>query len=291
MVCQCLVSLVQPCGVIDMEQNNKIKKRNMSFATRTKTRIWHEKASKHNPYLAEQCRCHGYDILELARKRSLVEVIFLLFHGELPSSEQAELLETLMVACINPGPRHPATRAAMNAGVGKSRPAHILPIGLSVLGGGHLGGEEVGDAMIFLRQNIAIDPAQVASELSQEKRADNGDWHIAPGFGSRFGSLDPHPQQTAKLLGQQEGAGRFLAWGENFATEIAAASMGWLSPGVVAAVLCELDFHPRAGAGLFQLICAPGILAHGLELANKPITAMPFLDEDHYDISPNARKD
>jgi citrate synthase len=38
------------------------------------------------------------------------------------------------------------------------------------------------------------------------------------------------------------------------------------------------------------LLCAPGILAHGLELANKPITAMPFLQEEQYVITAETKK-
>ena len=60
--------------------------------------------------------------------------------------------------------------------------------------------------------------------------------------------------------------------------------MGWLSPGICAAVFLDLGFAPREGAGLFQLICAPGLLAHGLELADKPINSLPFLDEEKYII-------
>lgn len=61
--------------------------------------------------------------------------------------------------------------------------------------------------------------------------------------------------------------------------------MGWLARGVAAATMCDLGFHPRVRAGIFQLISAPGLLAHGLELTNKPITAMPFLHEHHYDFN------
>lgn len=95
--------------------------------------------SPDNPYIAEHCRCRGYDLFELVQKRSFVDIIYLLLRGELPTKDQAQLFETLLVALINPGPRHPATRAAMNAGVGKTNTAHILPIALPVLGGDHLG--------------------------------------------------------------------------------------------------------------------------------------------------------
>jgi citrate synthase len=119
------------------------RQRDEKFATRIVTKIWDEEASEYNPYLAEHCRCHGYDLIELIQKRSFVDVFFLMVMGELPNKDQAKLLETLMTGLINPGTRHPASRAAMNAGVGKTNAAHILPISLNVLSGEHLGGNEV----------------------------------------------------------------------------------------------------------------------------------------------------
>lgn len=135
------------------KQKFQVRKRDEQFTDRTVTRIWQEEPLPENPYLAEKCRCHGYDILELAKKRSFVDVLFLLFQGELPDPNQAQLLERLMIALVNPGPRHPATRASMNAAVGKANPAHILPTGLAVLSGAYLGGEEVSAAMRFLWKN------------------------------------------------------------------------------------------------------------------------------------------
>ena len=60
--------------------------------------------------------------------------------------------------------------------------------------------------------------------------------------------------------------------------------LGWLTTGVAAAVLTDLEFQPRLGAGIFQLLCAPGLLAHGVEMYGKPITAMPFPTDKDYII-------
>lgn len=270
-------------------RKNQVRKRDMSFANRTMTKIWQEIPSEQNPYLAEACRCHGYDILELAQKRSFSEVLFLLFQGELPTPEQARMLEFLFVSMINPGPRHPATRAAMNAGVGKTTPAHILPIGLNALGSEYLGGQEVEAAIRFFRKNLRDSPNALVAECLKGERPHKGDWHIVPGFGSRFGEIDPMPLKIIALL-RTKGSGQAISWGCSFAEALKPYGMGWLSTGVVAAVLSDLGFLPQTGAGLFQLICAPGVLAHGLELTNKPISAMPFLDEEHYVIEPESRK-
>lgn len=272
------------------ENKGSVHRRKLRFADRTMTRIWCEQPLPDNPYLASKCLCHGYDLVELAGKRSFVDVLFLLFIGELPTREQAALLEALMIAFINPGPRHPATRAAMNGGVGRTQAGHLLPIGLSVLSGAHLGGEEVVLAMKYLRSNRDNNPRELARKLLQEPRSTIGDCHLIPGVGSRFGGIDPLPQQIAVLLAEMEACGEAFRWGCQFVEEVRSQGMGWLSTGITAAILVDLGFPPLSGAGLFQLISAPGLLAHGLELIDQPVTAMPFLDNDHYIISEHVKK-
>ncbi|HEB78288.1 MAG TPA: citrate synthase [Methylothermaceae bacterium] len=269
----------------DKPDRGQIQSRNESFTARTATRICEETPSTENPYLSQTCRYHGYELGELMQKRSFVDVLFLLLRGELPTAEQGQLFETLLIGLSNPGPRHAATRAAMTAGVGKTDPAHILPIALSVMGGEHLGGSEVTAAMAFLRRQRNKDPQTVAAErLAACARPAEGDWRAAPGFGSRFGDIDPMPHLVVERLQALPGAGEALDWGSRFAKALKAEQGGWLMPAVAAVVFLDLGFHPRAGAGLFQIAAAPGLLAHGLELANQPRTAMPFPDDDHYFI-------
>lgn len=269
-----------------VEKGMKFERRPDQFAERLASRVWREVPSPENPYLAERCLCHGYDLLQLMEKRDFVDVLYLLIRGELPDADQKGLLGQLMVGLCSPGPRHPATRAAMSAGVGKTEPAHILPISLSTLGGEHLGGAEVSAAMRFLRAQLRQDPKQVlAGLLPDQGPPPDGDWHIAPGFGSRYGGRDPLSGELAGRLAGLPGAGGCLAWGMRFAEALRGHGMGWLPTGVAGAALGDLGFHARAGAGLYQIMSAPGLLAHGLELANKPITAMPFVDDDHYHIT------
>lgn len=264
--------------------NRTVKRRNVTFAERPETEIWHEHASANNPYLTETCRCHGYELFELIQCRSFVDVFYLLFRGELPSSKQARLLEILMIALINPGPRNPATRAAMNAGIGRTRPVHTLPIALTVLGGTENAGE-IEKAMMFIIENLSSDPQETAKRLtSQSSKPSQGDWRIAPGFGSHFGGIDPIPSQIANLLIKQSDSNDALNWCMQFSQTLNTYGMGWLISGVAAATFCDLGMKPRAGGGLFQLLCAPGLLAHGLEQSDKAITGMPFLTDDNYVI-------
>jgi citrate synthase len=266
-------------------RSTTVEKRDDTFAIKPSTKIWHEEPSAENPYLAQTCRLHGYDLTELIERRSFVEVFFLLFRAELPSADEAKLLETAMIAFINPGPRHPATRAAMLAGVGKTHAEHILPIGLSVLGGSVQGAGDIEETMRFLRAASRKPAESVAQELlAQNPRPVDGEWHIAPGFGTVYCGRDPVASQTATILHEQRAADRLLKWGQEFSRCLHEHGAGWLMPGVAAAVLGDLGFQPRAGAGLFQLFAAPGLFAQGIEQANKPVTAMPFPSDEDYTI-------
>lgn len=188
-----------------------VRKRSDVFVKRTATRIWQEIPSADNPYIAAQSLCHGYDLIELMQKRSFVDVLYLLFRGELPSIDEAKLLETLMVSFINPGPRHPATRAAMNAGVGKTDPALILPIALTTLSGTYNAAGTLETAMRFLRKQQRQTAEEVASRLFEEsEQPEEGDWHIAPGFGRYYSGIDLISTNIAEYLASLPGAGTAL---------------------------------------------------------------------------------
>lgn len=263
----------------------KEKRRQDRFADRVRTRLWKEIPSSHNPYLAERCLCHGYDLLRLVERRDFVDVLFLIFRGELPSTDAKRLLNGLLVACISPGPRHPATRAAQTAGAGKTNPCHVLPVALSIAGGDRDGGGEVSRAMRFLSRERKNPPTEAARRMLGEAPIHcEGDRRVAPGFGSRFGDIDIHARNMARTLIGLTEIGPNLQWGQEFSDALEPDGAGWLATGVVAAALSDLGFRHREGAGLFQILCAPGLLAHGLELYNKPITAMPFVDDGNYVI-------
>lgn len=262
-----------------------VTRRKDEFAKKVTTRIWDETPTQENPYVTESARCHGYDLLQLMGKRSYSDVMFLLFRGELPTRQESQLLEKFMIAFISPGPRHPAARAAMNAGVGKTEPSHILPIGLTILGGEHLGAGEVEPAIRWLRKNVKLNPESLAEELASGLPGEReGDVHLAPGFGSQFGSADSLVIQVADELLSLAGAGRIMEWGNRFSRALLHHNMGWLSTGLAAAVLADLGFQPRVAAGMFQIVNAPGIFAHGIEMASKPLTAMPFPEDSDYVI-------
>ena len=264
----------------------KVERRADRFADRVESRIWLERPAAENPYVAAEAFCHGYDLQELLASCSYWEYIYLLFTGRRCDAQQQALLEKVGIALANPGPRHPATRAVIAASVSKTDPTNILPLGLSVLSGTHLGAEEAGQSMRFLRRRLKRDPIEEAALCMRELPSPgNGDVRPAPGFGTRFNGVDRLADQFGSVLVALPGAGPALLWADAFAAKLQRQDQGgWLMPGVAAAAFLDLGFHPKWGPGLFQWLSAPGLLAHAQEMSNKPLTAVPFIDDSRYFI-------
>ncbi|WP_188151814.1 citrate/2-methylcitrate synthase [Teredinibacter waterburyi] len=270
---------------LDVTTARTVERRDEVFAETITTKIWREQPSTDNPYIAQSHLCHGYELSELIQKRSFTDVLYLLFRGELPSKDESSLLEKLLIAFINPGPRHPATRAAMNAGVGKTDASHILPIGLILLGGDRYGGGEVEVAMRFVRKHCRRPSLTYLQEFSLGHKPSTVDKTLIPGFGQAYFGIDIEALQLAEnLLESTELELPTLRWSLDLSEGLQGEGLGILRTGVAAAVLSDLGFQPRVGAGFYQLMGAPGILAHGLEYSNKPMTAMPFVKDSDYVI-------
>lgn len=259
----------------------QVRRRRETFAERPRTRIWQELPTGDNPYVAERALCHGYDVETLAGRVAFDEMAWLLLTGELPAPPERELFGTLLTALANPGPRHPATRGVMAAAVSKADPVHLLPIGLSLLGGTHVGAAEVAHAMTFLQRHRGRDPLETVAEC---RAAPYDDDALAPGFGTRYGAADPMAARLATRLAALEAGADALAWGERFAAALSDTGQGWRPTGVAAAALLDLGLPPRCGPGVFQLAGAAGLLAHGAEMTGQPTTAMPLPDEEHHVI-------
>lgn len=272
-------------------KHQDVKSRNENFTEKTATKIWREIPSEHNPYISVTHECFGYDIFELMKERSFIDVLYLLFRGELPSENDAKILETLMIGLINPGPRHNATRAAMNTAIGKANPMHILPVGLSVLGGKHLGGQQINHTIRFFNRNLSTPPEYVVNNLrtKQEPEDSNSNENAMfhdelPGFGRIYGGIDRYAENLVNNICSLTEPGPALLWGTKIHNALSEYNAGWTITGLCSAVFSDLHIPPQTGGSLFQILGAPGIAAHGLEVANKPFTAMPFVKDEDYVI-------
>jgi citrate synthase len=245
-----------------------------------RTRIWREEPEPDNPFAAAACYCHGYDVFgDMLGKASWVEYLYLLFKGERPTQQQAELLEDLAVALANPGPRDHSVLAAMNGGVGGSHSAACLMAALAV-GAGQLGGaREVALAMeAWIQCGDDLDAwERRIKNPPQEERADV--WPAMehpPGF-------DPHGASCATPIRQLL---------QHLSTQSPTPALGWLHgnrdglealadcplamTGIAAAALHDLGFTPEQGEMLYLLLRLPGAAVHALEQKEFGFRHFPF---------------
>lgn len=253
------------------------------FSRQISTEIWQEVPDKSNPFVAETAVCRGYDFLELVQHLSYPQMLYLFTVGELPSDNQRDVLELLMKALITPGVRHPATRAVMNAAISKTRVPNLLPIGLGVLTGEYLGAHELSNSMKFIQHNLDRPPKSVAIQVSQVKPKPDTPNPI-PGFGSIYGDQDKLTAHlAAQILSCAENAPH-LKWCQAMVDAVPHSDFSWLPAGLAAATFLDLNIDRATGIGLFQMLQSPGLIAHAAEKVQKPVSDMPFLDDEHYDI-------
>jgi citrate synthase len=264
-------------------QHASVKSRQEPFVDRAKTVITQEQACKDNPFLAQRAYWYGYDSLALAERYDFVDTLFLLLTAELPTSDQKRLLNTFMVSFANLGPRHPAVRAGVSAAVGKTLPEHFLPIAQSVLGGKNGAAGEIQFVMRYLETQIQ-DLASESTELDHENLTRALADQPAPGFGSRYGSPDPYCQAVLSTLLALNSTGVALGFVADVNKIMLSQGQGVLPSGLAAAVFYDLGISVYQSAALYQLICAPGIIAHSAEYAREPRTALPFVSDSDYDI-------
>lgn len=248
-----------------------------------RTRIWLEEPEPDNPFATRAAFCHGYDVYgDMLGRARWVEMLYLLFRGEVPTPAQAALLESLAVALANTGPRDPANHAAMCAGVGGSTAAASLMAALAVGAGQYLGAREVflamtlwqecGEDLAAWRRRIAMPPSEVAGIWAECEHT--------PGF-------DPHGASTSTAVKQVLAClaglspGTCLPWldaGRGALEDVTGLPLAM--PGVAAATFTDLGFTPAQGEMLHLLLRLPGAAAHALEQQQLGHKNFPFFALD-----------
>jgi len=242
--------------------------RNEKKTEQIRTRIWLEEPEPDNPFATKAAYCHGYDVYgAMLGQARWVEMLHLLFRGEMPASEQADLLEAVAVALANPGPRDPSVHAAMCGGVGGSTAAACLIAALGVGAGQLSGGREVflamegwnacGTDLEIWQSRLAALPDDTASIWPTPEHP--------PGFEPHGVGVTTTVVQTLAILAGMSTESH-LPWLEANRIKLEAAAGHPLAmSGVVAAAFCDLCFTPEQGEMLHLLLRLPGAAAHALE--------------------------
>jgi citrate synthase len=245
------------------------------------TRIWREEADPKNAFAASAAYCHGYDVAgEMLGSARWVEMLYLLFRGEVPSRKQADFFEALAVTFANPGPRDPSVHAAMCAGVCGSTAASSLIAALAVGAGGLFGGRDVLLAMqgwVTCGTDLTAWRAQIAGGRKGGISIWPDEEHV-PGYDPHGDTASPLVRLTLAKIARLS-PGECTGWLEMNCADLEAAAGGALSfAGVAAAALHDLGFTPEQGEILYLLLRLPGAAAHALEQRGYGFRKFPFFE-------------
>ncbi|MFO1227278.1 citryl-CoA lyase [Roseateles sp.] len=254
------------------------------MAEQVHTGIWQEVAEPGNRFATQRAYCRGYDVYgDMLGRARWVDMLWLLFRPELPSAEEAGLLEQIAVALANPGPRDPAVHAAMCSGLGGSPAAASLMAALSV-GAGRLGGGQ--DVLAAMQRWALLPPLGTGLSASDWLRfwreattKPGANWpqadHLA-GFDPN--GRGPHGVVAQALAGLAAvSCTPRLTWlVEHQADLESATGVSLTMSGVAAAAFCDLGLTPVQGEMLFLLLRLPGAAAHALEQQESNYQAFPF---------------
>lgn len=218
-------------------------------------------------------RYRGYAIDELIGRANFAQMIWLMTRGELPSREQAELLDIALMSAVDHGPQAPSiaiARMAATCGVGLN---NAMASAMNVLGDVHGGAGEQAVEVYYAIADRVDDGVSIEEAVAREV-----DGYIStkgkflPGFGHRFHPIDPRSPRLLKMVdaAADKGAvsGRFAAIGRQIEAEIENRK-GKKIPinidGATAVIYAELGFPAPLARGLFCLSRSVGILAHAWE--------------------------
>lgn len=204
----------------------------------------------------------GHPIQDLIGKISFVQMIWLMLRGDLPSAEQAALLESALVAAVDHGPQAPsiaAARMAVTCGLDLN---NAMASAVNMLGDVHGGaGEQAVELYDHLRDGGTLD-----DWIAQRGK-------IVPGFGHRFHK--PTDPRAPRLLGLVDDAanagtctGEYARIARQVETELAqrkGAPVPMNIDGATAVIFAELGFAAPLARGIFCLSRSVGILAHAWE--------------------------
>jgi citrate synthase len=217
-------------------------------------------------------RLRGYAIEDLIGRISFPQTIWLMLRGNLPTAEEAALLEAALVAAVDHGPQAPSIAVARMAITAGNDINHAMGAAITLLGDVHGG---AGQQCMSLFQDVARRcdngvSIEAATECAiADYRQSNG--RYIPGYGHRFHPIDPRAPRLLQLVSaaakQGVVSGRYAAIGCAIESRLSSGrrQIPMNIDGASAVVFSELGFEPELGRGLFVMSRAVGILAHAWE--------------------------
>ncbi|MBN3852910.1 citryl-CoA lyase [Paraburkholderia sp. Ac-20340] len=218
-------------------------------------------------------KVRGYPIQELIGRVSFPQMIWLMLRGDLPSDDEAALLEAALVASVDHGPHAPSiaiSRIATSCGLPLNG---AMASALNALDDVH-GGAGQQAVELYAAIGERIDAGSTLDDAVEQGVdafiAEHGKY--LPGFGHRFHPVDPRAGRLLEMVDVrvERGVigGRYAAIARGIEALLKKRKdtpVPMNIDGATAVIYAELGFAPELARGVFCLSRAVGILAHAWE--------------------------
>jgi len=202
----------------------------------------------------------GYALTDLIKGKTFSEVCFLVLRGELPTSEEARMVDALLVAAIDHGAGPPSTTVSRTVASTGNSLHTALAAGVLTMGERH-GGAIEGAAAFFQEHVQEDDVGGLVKRLKEEKVR-------IPGYGHKVLTED-HRAIALFEVAQETGVyGDHCAFAEkvrDILNEISSKPLPLNIDGAMGAILSDMGFDSRVMKGFFVIARMPGLVAHAHE--------------------------
>ena len=219
-------------------------------------------------------RMRGYPIEELIGNVSYAQMLYLLLCGELLDARKAFLLECVLVAGADHGPRAPSIAAARMAATCGISFNSAVATGINVLGDSHGGAAEKAMNLFYTVHRDASKHPDAPLFAIVEKHFDllQHAGEKLSGYGHQLHDDDPRVKKLFVVAEQlvDEGVidGWYLEISKLFLQVLEqrkGKKMTMNIDGVSAAIQCELEIPAESAKGVFALSRGMGVVAHAYE--------------------------
>lgn len=236
----------------------------------------------------------GYELDELMGQVPFAHVVYLVLKGDLPTAAQGRVMDALLVASVDHGATPPSVLAARTVASGGAPLTTGIAAGIMTINRHH-GGAIESCMRVFLdavaRQHASgEDTTTTTHALLSEYRAQK---KRVPGYGHRIHSADPRTARLLEIATTEGIAGPYIAMAhaiQQALLDVLGKDLPLNVDGAIAAVLCEMNFPPEMGNGLFAIARTVGLTAHVFdEIVNqRPMRAIS--PKNHEYSGPQERK-
>ncbi len=224
---------------------------------------WSQPITKIEP---NKVAVRGYRIDELMGQVPFAHMVYLVLKGELPTESQGRVMDAILVSSVDHGATPPSVLAARTVASGGAPLTAGIAAGVMTINRHHGGAIEgcmrVLMEAVELKHESDQDALSAARELVEDYRAQK---KRIPGYGHRIHKNDPRTKKLFSICEEEGVAGEYVEMGgaiRQALKETLGKDLPMNVDGAIAAVLCELDFPPEMGNGLFAISRTVGLTAH-----------------------------